>query len=77
MHTDRWTISVSKYKYICIHTCINKSMHTLVDGIFCFKLLDGQLLGIPPEEAKQLKIKCVFKKIKPTGQIGTLQHKEC
>lgn len=38
---------------------------------FCSRLLDGQLLGIPFGEAKQLRIKGAFKKIKAIGQMGT------
>lgn len=40
------------------------------------RFLDGHLFGIPLEEAKQLRIKGAFKKIKHTGQMGTKNVKE-
>lgn len=55
------------YMYLDIHT------HTYWWTEFFYRLLDGQLFGIPFEEAKQLRIKGALKKIKPTGQMGTLK----
>lgn len=40
------------------------------------EFLDGHLFGIPVEEAKQLRIRGAFKKIKHTGQMGTKNVKE-
>lgn len=60
-----------KHIYVNIFGYIYTHKHTC-GWNFCSRLLDGQLLGIPFKEAKQLRIKGAFKKIKPTGQMGTL-----
>lgn len=60
-------VYVNMYMYLDIHT------HTHTGGQKFYRLLDSQLFGIPFEEAKQLRIKGAFKKIKPTGQMGTLR----